>query len=665
MPTGVEVASLALGGPVGKKDKIFVSAGQKITGLSKKGKEFFKFNTNLSETITTMVVEETKIWTGAEYVFNLFDNGKDSEFFMCPDRINDLTIDHITRESEYDAVLGCQDRRVRVVQGSAPVLDCAVESPVTAVHTYDSASHAYARRGATTYKQTVFGGQNGLLGQILMDPSTCKRGFSVELAGGGKASAITGLASIDFTKDDVKDILMGRDDGEVCVYGFDMSPEPQVQFQANVGESVRSVCGGRVGHSDYDEMVVCSYSGKMVTFTMEPLNSADAEDSYGRTKNTVQREGRIKAMRKELEELKKKVDKEKEKYSKYADEFIPMEQQFKIKEAFELDPEEAAYKLTVEIPVPIDIVALQSQVPVDLLDVDTNAAIVSRTPPDRENGNLLLASYRCQEESMNRLTMSVRTVEGQYGDLQAIVIAKMTPKTAQIVKLQIKPLSLHHALHGEVDERPMNTLKMTGTFTLGQMHEWVCFCLPDVPSRHQGEEVHMSFRNVFLGTQLSATYKKGEAVFASDSVSTIAILKEVITKSATARKVRVDLSFEIRDETVPNFLRLLHSKLTYTLSLARKVELIEALKEIKLQDGAMGFLAPEYKEIIDNSDKIQREFKNRPRALEMLYGLITDLYVDKHKFKGRSVQHRIPQLMTLLERYNYDEVVAYFDERPT
>jgi hypothetical protein len=36
-------------------------------------------------------------------------------------------------------------------------------------------------------------------------------------------------------------------------------------------------------------------------------------------------------------------------------------------------------------------------------------------------------------------------VEGQFGDIQAIVVAKVSPaKSAQIVKFSVKPLSLHH-----------------------------------------------------------------------------------------------------------------------------------------------------------------------------------------------------------------------------
>ncbi|CAM9416818.1 unnamed protein product, partial [Heterosigma akashiwo] len=44
------------------------------------------------------------------------------------------------------------------------------------------------------------------------------------------------------------------------------------------------------------------------------------------------------------------------------EEYFPQTQQFKVNAHFALDPEEAAYKLSLEIPMPIDIVCLQSTV---------------------------------------------------------------------------------------------------------------------------------------------------------------------------------------------------------------------------------------------------------------------------------------------------------------
>ena len=43
-------------------------------------------------------------------------------------------------------------------------------------------------------------------------------------------------------------------------------------------------------------------------------------------------------------------------------------------------------------------------------------------------------------------------------------------------------------------------------------------------------------------------------------------------------QLRVNMTFDIRDETVPFFLRLIDPKITYTLGLSRKVQVIEALQ---------------------------------------------------------------------------------------
>eukprot|EP00955_Chlamydomonas_euryale_P027862 293850-Chlamydomonas_euryale.AAC.2 len=42
-------------------------------------------------------------------------------------------------------------------------------------------------------------------------------------------------------------------------------------------------------------------------------------------------------------------------------------------------------------------VAIQSSVQLQLLDVPSNIAIMSKSAPDVANGNLTLATYRCQD----------------------------------------------------------------------------------------------------------------------------------------------------------------------------------------------------------------------------------------------------------------------------
>jgi hypothetical protein len=57
--------------------------------------------------------------------------------------------------------------------------------------------------------------------------------------------------------------------------------------------------------------------------------------------------------------------------------------------------EDACYSLGVESAVPIFTLALQCNLALQLLDVPSNVAILSRSPPDEKNGNLTLATYRC------------------------------------------------------------------------------------------------------------------------------------------------------------------------------------------------------------------------------------------------------------------------------
>ena len=45
------------------------------------------------------------------------------------------------------------------------------------------------------------------------------------------------------------------------------------------------------------------------------------------------------------------------------------------------------------------------------------------------------------------LLSQVRSIEGQYGTLQAYVTPKMEPKSCRVLQFPIKPLSLHRREH--------------------------------------------------------------------------------------------------------------------------------------------------------------------------------------------------------------------------
>ena len=149
---------------------------------------------------------------------------------------------------------------------------------------------------------------------------------------------------------------------------------------------------------------------------------------------TQEAAARLAKLRSEVEELSGEVGKERERYQSQAVSSlggmsaIP---RLSITDSITLNQTDASYMLSLECQTAIDNVLLQSDVPVDLLDVEKNSAVVSYSSCSPEDGNFLLATYRCQANT-TRLEIKIRTIEGQYGTLTAYVTPRLQPKCCQV-----------------------------------------------------------------------------------------------------------------------------------------------------------------------------------------------------------------------------------------
>ena len=102
----------------------------------------------------------------------------------------------------------------------------------------------------------------------------------------------------------------------------------------------------------------------------------------------------------------------------------------------------------------------------------------------------------------------VRSIEGQYGVLNAYITPQLHPRSARLRSYQIKPLSLHQRVHSFDTTLPCNTLRVAGSFSLSDIHSWIAFCLPGVPDRAPDvENVIIQFKSAFTKTQLQCSYK--------------------------------------------------------------------------------------------------------------------------------------------------------------
>lgn len=660
-----KITRVELGGPVGgTRERIFATSGSEIKGYTKKGKNFLSFDTSLAEPIQTMYVEGAELFTCGNYVYNHYHDCKDANHFLSADSICDVICIPTNKVPDVTPVLACQDRVLRVLQDSDLLYEVEVPGP-------PSVMQLYGNDGGDEGDEILYGTSDGRVGLVQVGRMAPSHRW--ELPNEKRNGGVLALDSYDITADGVLDLIVGRDDGLVEIYSYDESDEPIFRFKQQLSESVTSVQGGVIATQGFDEIVCSTYAGWVLGLTSEQMSKGLSSTPI--IPDTAAK-AKINSLKGELEELQQKVVTEREKYqqtatSKTAISAVP---HFDINDKFVLNREDASYTLSLELQLPIDNVLLQSDVPIDLLDVEKNSAVVSYSACNPEEGNFLLATYRCQANT-TRLELKIRSIEGQYGTLQAYVTPRVQPKTCRVKQYQIKPLSLHQRTHVFDDARPLNTIKLSGPFSLAEVHSWVCFCLPELPERTPpGDCITFHFVSTFLDTQLECVYrtgfdsgsnakvtKKGEAIFRSDNISTISILKDVLTKEATKKKISLNITYEINDDSIPYTLNLIHPKLEYQLLLAKKVQLIDALKELQVHENDTTFMSPEYRQILEDAEELQAEFKRQPCHLERLYGMITDLYIDKFKFKGQNVKGRVPALLEVLDNYDLQTLVQFFE----
>lgn len=112
----------------------------------------------------------------------------------------------------------------------------------------------------------------------------------------------------------------------------------------------------------------------------------------------------------------------------------------------------------------------------------------------------------------------------------------------QVKKFYIKPLSLHERIHKLDPKIPLTIFTLTGSFSFAEIHNWIHMSLPEVPEKLPPVDFsELFFENVLIGTVLKCEYRKGQAVFSCDNVTTIAILMDVLSKEMTKKRIKLEM----------------------------------------------------------------------------------------------------------------------------
>ncbi|KAH8875389.1 Bardet-Biedl syndrome 7 protein like [Schistosoma japonicum] len=480
-----------------------------------------------------------------------------------------------------------------------------------------------------------------------------------------------------------------------------------IRVLKNVNYHLTSVKVGRFSNVNYPELLCVTYTGLIFGLTTEPIRkkASDAQTDPMQHRFML----KMNKLNEEIVNLENQLQLLKSTQQQNENEYnflIPLELDYK----FYLNKEILAYCLNVETQISIDHILVQSDCSINLLDVEESTAVRSSSVCRKNDGNVLLTTYRCQVNT-TQFEIQFRTTEGQYGHLLVYVVPKTNLSTViacKCIKLLIHPLSLHCLIHHVDDEplnRPWNSLQLNGNFSITEMHNWLSICLPDTPERpimiastsfqdndnnesHDDEEyAQLFYESIYLKSQLKCIYTKGQANLQSDNLSTISILKDVLTKEASRKKIQLSIKLDIHMDSVEYMLRNIHTKLIYLKDLEEKVKLINPLTELilnKIQcinemnksnsineqitktiNPFPDSLPSEYAQIWRDSNALKQEFKHKSYRLNIYYECIVNLFIDKYRFQGIDVTCRKDDLLELLNKnYNLNKLIEYFQQEP-
>eukprot|EP01105_Mastigella_eilhardi_P010354 TRINITY_DN2412_c0_g1_i4.p1 TRINITY_DN2412_c0_g1~~TRINITY_DN2412_c0_g1_i4.p1 ORF type:complete len:480 (+),score=120.35 TRINITY_DN2412_c0_g1_i4:30-1442(+) len=371
------ITTMQTGGPLNSlKDRIFYAVTHSVVGVSKKGREFFRFDTNMTEVIRNMYLEGPDMFLAGDYSMFHYVETRDQDFYMCNDRINDLVCAHITSDSEFDAILACHDKALRVIQGS----ECLFEIPVPSAAT---ALSLLSQKG--TDKTFVYGTNKGELGSVLVNNSEFKNKWTVSSE--TSSSGINVITVCDFSRSGCRDVAVGRDDGTVEVLSFtegDMDKPPVTTFKTRLNESIQSIEHGRVINPNYEEIVVGSFSGKIIGFSPEPATLAVPEitDRAHEKQRIAEIEAdlkkRVEDTEVEVKRLQGCLQREMDKVKERPALVIP---QIDVNVQFSLDAKGSHYLLSIETKCPLEYITFACDVLLEMEEVDHTQCAIMLSPP--------------------------------------------------------------------------------------------------------------------------------------------------------------------------------------------------------------------------------------------------------------------------------------------
>lgn len=629
------------------EDQLFVVCGSVLEAYSRKGKLFFGFDTNVTEAIHSIFVSTPFIISCGTFMVTGFQEAKELGFYMAPDRINTMVAfvanDAVNRQErtfdDYCCVLGCNDRMIRMLRSHQLVEEVRCEAPLSALCASDTSCKVYYGTAA---------GSLGCLG--LKDGG---HSFFREFGHipDERLAAVTALALYDVNMDGQKELMVGRRDGSVHVFCI-CSEEGENNscllciWSGNADASVLSIAGGLVMHNRLPDVLVHSLNGRITAFSLKEDDHARVEEAGPAQTTTANAEAQMKEVRTEIETLRRTLVAKTEELTgcigaSKADASMPaIFSSFTANVSLSQQGNSPALVLVVDADTPMSCVALQSEVHLSFLEIESGKVIVQETIPRKNPSTKTLAIVRPLETHKYSCSVAFWVEDGHWGLLKVISFASPVPRTAQVKLLQVRPLSLYARVGGvhkktAVEETPpaLSVMEVSGNFSARDMHSWLFRMLPGTPEIYQQKMSTLLYEDAFFHYTFQVEYGDGSAVFTSESLSALTVTKRFIGYCAAERSLEVKFRAEVHSDAVRTNLRRIVPHIVACSKTAHEARLLETLQTLQLGEGEEAdCLSREHRRLLEGAEQVKQKDAQTATRLEYLQKLLVGLYDSASEF---------------------------------
>ncbi|KAL0839587.1 hypothetical protein ABMA28_016276 [Loxostege sticticalis] len=634
-------------------DKIFAASGNEVKGYTRKGKVFLTIETSVSETITSMSVLGGDLILCSGRTVTCYRDLRELHSYICEDRVLDIAAFVAPNSTRIRLLALVANKGAVILENGQLVTHAAISSGPSRL--------AIPQSLHTSDIRAFYGAADGCIGLIAYEDSVLTNKCLMDGRGLGSVVCMGWFLGNGGTH-----LAVGRHDGSIQLYLIDMenfAEKPRLKFTYFCGEPVTSVAGGCIG-SDEHELLATTFSGRIFALRSRRQVSGSSLSNLPLDALTARRS----KLETEVARLEKQTANEREKYQRstrslQAGLSAPplLDIQCEISGATGDGWQEAR----ITSAVPLDMLFIYCS---QKLDMQTDSAAVLSVCSSQGTTQDLLATVRCQAgtrrlwvKMRQSLHSAVRTSESVKVLIYALPAG--APRVARLIplRLPVLPYYSQHE-HPELDNetRSWCQVRVSGSFSVAEMTSWLTEALPgDLP--RPSSNVVFARSHTLLKTFLVCQYQRGNAVFKSDNISTIAILRDMISNCSVEKSIRVEISCEIPGECCLKAFIRIQDFYTEEYKKYQDLTLKKALRALDLDDNAINeeepILCEDYRRVwnLADDDLDKTHFKE-------LLEIIQQWYTDWHELSlhSKAFNNNKKILYNALQNCEIDEIMQVF-----